>query len=222
MLSGDKQQLEELKAALQGEGEVHAAEGVACLPQPHMQPMLEEFRAAASQIVYKAPQITMVSSVSGCVLEAVDAEYWCQQIVQAVDFVAAITTCAKGSSGGSGRLYLEVGPSPVLSSLGQMCVAGGPGAGLSMWAYSLSGQLSSRKSMLQALAQCYVAGLPISWSKLYGDEADANGGAGAEHGGYRKISLPTYAFQRKRYWLEGLDWALTSAMGTAPLRWRQG
>ena len=176
-----------------------------------MAPVVEQFRAAASEVSFSVPRIAMVSSVTGEVLRAVDAGYWCRQIVEAVDFVSAIGRV--GSEIGP-RLYLEVGPSPVLTGLGQQCVAGsGSGAasgGPAAWAYSLRAGVAERPTLLRALGACYVSGVSVEWAKHYGGGSGDSTGSQA---GYRKISVPTYAFQRQRYWVEGLESQSNSLAG---------
>ena len=109
--------------------------------------------------------------------------------------------CGGGGGGGGGgqprRLYVEVGPSPVLTGLGQLCVGSEDSA--ARWCYSLSSSVGNRASVLRAVAECYLSGVSVDWRKVYGEGHTAGSGRI-----YRKISLPTYAFQRQRYWLEGL------------------
>ncbi|MEU5812122.1 SDR family NAD(P)-dependent oxidoreductase, partial [Streptomyces sp. NPDC047718] len=82
--------------------------------------------------------------------------------------------------------YLELGPGGVLSAMGQECVTG---EGAAFVPVLRSGR-SEAETAVASLAQAHLRGLDVNWQAFYA-------GSGA-----RRVELPTYAFQRQRYWLQ--------------------
>jgi|FEC22Drversion2_1045045.scaffolds.fasta_scaffold00379_19 amino acid adenylation domain-containing protein len=145
-------------------------------------PALAEIAISVRSISLQPPRIPFVSSVSGdwiTAAQAVDPEYWVRHCRAPVRFADALATVAR-----DGRPYLlEVGPGRTLSALAPQIVprtalrgvtAGMPDAD--------AGDLS------EAAAALWSAGLPLDWNA-----AGARG---------RKVSLPTYPFQRTRHWID--------------------
>ncbi|MBX3457837.1 MAG: SDR family NAD(P)-dependent oxidoreductase [Candidatus Paracaedibacteraceae bacterium] len=152
-----------------------------------MDPVLEAFKTIAAAIAYKAPQLGLVSNVTGTVMfEAPTADYWVNHLRQAVQFEASIQTLeAEGCTA-----FIEAGPSPVLTTLGQLCV---PGDNHTIWVASLSEKESDWQMLTESLSNLYIAGVEIDWA---GIDAPYH---------RRKLDLPTYAFDRQRYWAPVLD-----------------
>ncbi|MCZ4610976.1 SDR family NAD(P)-dependent oxidoreductase, partial [Streptomyces sp. Lzd4kr] len=149
---------------------------------PLMEPMLDEFTTVAEQIDYGTPRCTAISTVSGAPLSDGDwtsAGYWVRQIRQPVRFHEAATEAVTAE--GAVRL-LEIGPDPVLSSLVE------PGAGGTAVSV-LRKDRPEAETFLGAVAELFVRGADVDWAAVLD-------GSGA-----RKVPLPTYAFQRQRYWL---------------------
>ncbi len=84
------------------------------------------------------------------------------------------------------RVFLEIGPSPILVSMGSQCVPQDEG----VWLASLREGRNDWEQMLESLARIYVSGAKVDWAGF--DRGHAR----------RKLSLPTYPFQRQRYWIE--------------------
>jgi polyketide synthase 12 len=151
-----------------------------------MDGMLAKFRAVAETINYMPPKLPLVSSLTGELAQAsqiTGAEYWVRQAREAVRFNAGMRTLyARGIN-----TFLELGPQPVLSGMGAACLAeDGPVS----WLASLSSGKDDAAVMQKSLAQLHVLGVPVNWHGFF-----------APLGGER-VALPTYAFQRERYWLE--------------------
>ncbi|MPY63318.1 type I polyketide synthase, partial [Streptomyces spongiae] len=146
---------------------------------PLMEPVLAEFTEVAAQITYRPPQVAAVSSVTGAPLgedEWTTPAYWADQIVRPVRFHDAFTAaCAQGA----GR-FLEIGPDPVLTAL----------AGDVPAAAALRKDRPETETLLRAVADLFVRGTQVDWAAVFA-------GTGA-----REVPLPTYAFQRRRYWLD--------------------
>nr|BAT51065.1 type I polyketide synthase [Streptomyces sp. MSC090213JE08] len=154
---------------------------------PHMDAMLEEFRAVAASLDYAEPVLTVVSTVTG---EPVTAgqfsspDYWVEQVRRPVRFLDAVR--ALESAGVS--TFLELGPEGVLSALTEECVVDAEAVTA---VPLLRAGRSEAQTALTALATAFARGAEIDWTALYGDRPA------------RHVELPTYAFQRTRFWLDG-------------------
>ena len=173
------------------------AEGVEARPltvshafhSPLMDPILEPFRQVAARITFNPPRIPLVSNVSGRLLpEAPDAAYWVQHLRQPVRFSDGIQAVAAFGA----AAFLEIGPQPHLTGMGQRVLkATKPQlAAASMWLPSLLRKKSERQILLESLGKLFVAGLDIAWPNFYAGTAR------------QKIVLPTYPFQRERFWFD--------------------
>ncbi|MFC5219083.1 type I polyketide synthase, partial [Streptomyces coerulescens] len=164
---------------------------------PLLEPMLAEFAAIAARATYHRPTLHAVSTLTGAVLDSDDwttPEYWVRQVREAVRFHAAARTAVDEL--GVAR-FLELGPDPVLSAH----VDTSPAACL------LRRDRDERETALTALAELFVRGTPVDWAAVFA-------GTGA-----REVPLPTYAFQRRRYWLEAPRTGADAAgLGLRPVR----
>ncbi|MEU8280243.1 SDR family NAD(P)-dependent oxidoreductase, partial [Microbispora bryophytorum] len=151
-----------------------------------MEPMLAEFRTVVQGLVFAEPSVPVVSTVTG---EPVvpgqwsDPEYWVEQVRRPVRFADAL-----GGLEGVGR-FVELGPDGVLSALVRGAVA----------VPVLRRDRDEVTTALTALATLHVNGVPVNWPTLYE--------------GVQPVELPTYAFQRQRYWLR----AATSGHSSDPV-----
>ncbi|WAN68825.1 type I polyketide synthase [Moorena producens JHB] len=154
---------------------------------PLMAPMLAEFAAVAQQITYHQPKIPVISNVTGTIADKsiATADYWVEHVVKPVRFVAGIKTLAEQDIG----IFLEIGPKPVLLGMGRECLLGSK----KLWLPSLRSGKPESLQMLQSLGQLYVQGIKVDWLGFYQDNAP------------QKILLPTYPWQRKRYWISALE-----------------
>ncbi|MCE9672544.1 SDR family NAD(P)-dependent oxidoreductase [Myxococcus stipitatus] len=152
-----------------------------------MEPILEEFGRAVGAVKLRAPTIPLVSNVSGMEAgpEILEPRYWVEHVRRPVMFARSLETLSAAGIKG----FLEVGPRPTLIAMGQGCIAND---GTRWWA-SLRPERSDWEQLLEGLASLYVAGVPVNWRGL--DE-------GRER---RKVSLPSYPFQRRRHWMELSD-----------------
>ncbi|MER8114435.1 type I polyketide synthase [Streptomyces sp. NPDC094031] len=162
---------------------------------PHMEPMLAEFREVAEGLTFHAPRIPIVSNVTGRLAgelpayEGCRAEYWVRHVREAVRFADGVARLDEHGV----RAYLELGPGGVLTSMARA----GADAG-SLFVPALRARRPEPSALLTAVAALHVNGLEPDWDALFGGGRDA----------HRKVALPTYAFERRRYWLD--------AAGTAP------
>src|SRR5690606_32985069 len=117
--------------------------------------------------------------------EEINAAYWRRHIRQPVRFAESMALL----HGRGYQLFLEVGPTPTLLPMGQQCLPEGAG----LWLPSLRKGHDDWTQLTQSLAALYVHGYPVDWAAFDGQLLPAR-----QH---RRLSLPTYPFQRQRYWL---------------------
>jgi len=185
---------------------------------PLMKPMLEDFRQVAESVTYHLPQIPLVSNVTGKLAgEGITSpDYWVQHIIQPVNFAAGFQYLLAQKI----DIFLEIGAKPILAALGATIVTSADYAPILL--PSLSNKLPDQQVILSSLAQLYHQGIKINWRKF---NQDIN---------FQGVKLPTYPFQRQRYWWEQAKFWTTDTpqqqlhpllgnpltlAGTAEVRW---
>jgi phthiocerol/phenolphthiocerol synthesis type-I polyketide synthase E len=151
-----------------------------------MEPILQTFENCVAEVERRAPSIPFISNVSGNWItdaEATSPAYWSRHLRETVRFDEGIQQALALRN----RVLLEVGPGSVLSSLFKQAdrsapaipsLAGDPGSGRE-W-----------RSFLEVVGQLWLHGVEIDWTTLHA----------GQHA--RRVPLPTYVFDRKRYWIE--------------------
>jgi acyl transferase domain-containing protein/acyl-coenzyme A synthetase/AMP-(fatty) acid ligase/acyl carrier protein len=189
VVSGEAEALAEWRQAVEAEGgKTRPLRVSQAFHSARMEPMLAEFEAVAAELDFEPPRIPIVSNLSGAELsaeEAVSPAYWARHAREAVRFADGIATLA---AAGTSR-YLELGPDAVLVALADEALDGEDEPVLV--SASRRGR-DERHEFLLALGALHADGAEIEWSALLGDA----GSSGAK--------LPTYPFQRKRYWRDGV------------------
>jgi len=152
-----------------------------------MEPILEPFVRQVRKVNLKAPQIPFVSNVTGTWItaeQATEPDYWTKHLRQAVLFNEGIAELLQQPE----RIFLEVGPGRTLTTLAKRQLAS-----QTMVLTSLrhpQEQVSDVAFLLNTLSRLWLTGLPINWAGFYVREQR------------RHIPLPTYPFERQRYWIE--------------------
>ncbi|MDJ0592503.1 MAG: beta-ketoacyl synthase N-terminal-like domain-containing protein [Pleurocapsa sp. MO_226.B13] len=160
---------------------------------PLMEPMLEDFARVAKQITYSPPQIDLISNVTGelATAEIATPQYWCNHIRQPVKFAQGMTTLAQQDC----EILLEIGAKPILLGMGRPCLSNLDVAQQEDTEYRLLPSLRPQKSdwqqMLASLGELYLQGIAIDWQSFERDYPQR-----------RRVILPTYPFQRQRYWIQ--------------------
>ncbi|GAB2724945.1 SDR family NAD(P)-dependent oxidoreductase [Kitasatospora kifunensis] len=180
VVSGVAAEVEKIRLRFEGQGRKTTRLRVShAFHSPLMEPMLAEFRQVVSGLSFAAPQLPLVSNVTGelATAELVCApEYWVRHVRGAVRFADGLRAlAAEGASA-----FLELGPDGVLSALVEE-----PDA---VVAPALRKGQSEERALVSGLARLHVAGVRVEWSRFF------------EGAGARRVELPTYAFQRERYW----------------------
>ncbi|MGW5724147.1 type I polyketide synthase [Amycolatopsis sp. NPDC003865] len=142
---------------------------------PLMDPMLAEFASVAGELTYEQPRIPVVAAG-----DVTTPEYWVRHVRETVRFADGVATLV---ADGVTR-FVELGPDAVLAALVPDCA--GPADPISV--SLLRKGHDEERSLLTALAGLHTAGADVGWAAMLG--------AG------RHVELPTYAFQRERYWLD--------------------
>jgi amino acid adenylation domain-containing protein len=154
-----------------------------------MDPILEPFIDLVKRVKLNAPNTPYVSGVTGTWImeeEATDPSYWARHFRQAVRFSAGVTELKKNPNG----ILLEVGPGNVLATLArQHAGASADQTIVSSLSDGYSGEGDSA-SLMNALGSLWLEGMQPDWQSVHAGERR------------QRISLPTYPFERKRYWLE--------------------
>ena len=176
-------------------------EGIACrrLVTSHafhsamMDPLIEPFTARVAQVHLNAPKIPYVSGVTGAWItpqEATDPSYWARHFRHAVQFSAGVTELRKNPN----AVLLEVGPGNVLSTLArQHTGAASKPSTEQVIVSSLSDGYSGEgdaANLMNALGSLWLAGVRPDWPAVHAGEQR------------QRISLPTYPFERKLFWLD--------------------
>ena len=185
VLSGPGEDLEQIVAGF-------SADGIRCtwLETSHafhselLDPVLDEFESYAAGMSFASPTLPLVCNRTGTVLTAqtpIDAGYWRRHSRQPVQFAESVrTVAALGCS-----ILMEIGPQPVLT-----------GAAVQVWpehvaapraVVSLRKGVADRRQIADALAAAYIGGHRPDFSAVHGRAG-------------RRVELPTYPFQRRRFW----------------------
>ncbi|MFF8863327.1 type I polyketide synthase [Streptomyces sp. NPDC015139] len=154
-----------------------------------MDPMLEEFAEIAREVGGGTPRLPLYSTLYGRVLddEPMDADYWVAHVRRPVLFADA----AAGLLAAGPTHAVEIGPSPVLSSMARKLPPAAPGA-RPAFVLPVRGEDSTGRDLADALAELYRGGVTPDWDAVY-EERDRTA--------YR---LPPYVFSdAHRYWTRG-------------------
>ncbi|WP_078508383.1 type I polyketide synthase [Streptomyces zinciresistens] len=158
---------------------------------PRMDAMSDDFRKVVEGLSFAPPTLSLVSNVTGGPADADEVcspEYWVRHVREAVRFADGVRALENLGV----TAFVEVGPEGVLTAMAQDCLTtgepdGGPAPTL---VPVLRRDRPEIRALTTALAELHVHGVTVSWEAVFA-------GRGA-----RRVELPTYAFQRQRYWLE--------------------
>ncbi|MFJ7199973.1 MULTISPECIES: type I polyketide synthase [unclassified Streptomyces] len=169
-----------------------------------MEPALAEFADVVRRLSFAAPRLPLISAVAGRAATAEEVctpEFWVDHVRRPVRFADSVRYL--GEQGVA--QYVELGPDGVLTGLVRDCLAvtgpeshgpdtGGAGGGergpVPLVLPTLRGKRPEADALLDTLAALHAHGVPVDWRAVFT-------GCGG-----RRVALPTYAFQRRRYWLE--------------------
>ncbi|MDX2393639.1 acyltransferase domain-containing protein [Streptomyces sp. DK15] len=183
VVSGGERSLAEAVESLRArEWTVTALHVSAAFHSPLMAGVSEPLAEVLGRISFHEPRLPVVSNLTGRIASAAElatAEYWVRHVNETVEFEAGVRAVAERGR----HVFLEVGPSSALTSLARRCVP----QEQHRWLSCLRAEDTTGATLDAALAGAYAAGLNIAWREVYA------GGPG------RRIPLPGYVFDRRRY-----------------------
>lgn len=154
-----------------------------------MDPVLPPFTELLKKVKLKAPQIPYVSNVNAqwvTAKETTDPHYWAGHVRQAVRFADGVGELLKNQS----HVMLEVGPGQTLAQLARQHPTKGANQVVLSSLATAKEQGAELASSLTTLGRLWVAGVQPDWEAFYANERR------------HRVALPTYAFEKKRYWVE--------------------
>ncbi|MBI0301094.1 type I polyketide synthase, partial [Streptomyces sp. PRKS01-29] len=205
VIAGDEDAALDIASGFEGRGRKTKRLAVShAFHSPRMDGMLEAFREVAEGLAYGAPRIPIVSNLTGELVsteEITSPDFWVRHVREAVRFLDGVRTMeAQGVT-----TYLELGPDGVLTAMAQECVTDAETAG---FAAVLRAGRPEARAVHAAVARAYVRGVAVDWAAVFA-------GTGAAR--VELTDLPTYAFQRRRYWPQASAYGVggTAGLGLA-------
>jgi acyl transferase domain-containing protein/NADPH:quinone reductase-like Zn-dependent oxidoreductase/thioesterase domain-containing protein/acyl carrier protein len=184
VLSGRAEIVQKIIGEFQARGiGVHPLTVSHAFHSPLMEPILDRFEALAAEVHYCAPAVPLISNLTGEILETIpDARYWRNHIRAPVLFAQQIARLAEEKP----DIWLEVGPAPVLLGMARRCVS--PWRGVA--GASLRKGHDDWEVLLETVSELYIAGAHIDWQAF--DRSWPR----------KRLELPSYPFDRGRFWFE--------------------
>ncbi|MEH2158022.1 type I polyketide synthase [Nostoc sp.] len=154
-----------------------------------MEPILQAFIKAVKKVKLNPPRIRFISNVTGSWItdaQATNPDYWCQHLRQTVRFSDGISQLLKQFEG----VFLEVGPGRILSTITTQHLDKNAKQQVLTSLRHVQEQQSDVNFLLQTLGRLWLFGVEIDWSGFY------------THEQRHRLPLPTYPFERQRYWID--------------------
>jgi acyl transferase domain-containing protein len=193
VLTGEREALEELVAQCVADG--HRARAVPAATAPshsvQVESLREELLEALGPISPRPAETPFYSAVTGGPLDSseLDAEYWYRNMREPVRFEQLTRSLLDAGE----RALLEVSPHPLLGlAVGETVEDALAGSGEAAILATLRRGEGGPDRFAFSLAEAHAAGVAVDWEAFFA-------GSGA-----KRVKLPTYPFQRQRYWLEGV------------------
>jgi acyl transferase domain-containing protein len=154
-----------------------------------MEPILLAFNEVVKTVKLNPPKIRFISNVTGSWIsfeQATNPDYWCQHLRQTVRFSDGISQLIQQFEG----VFLEVGPGRTLSTLTTQHLEKNAKQQILTTLRHVKEQQSDVNFLLQTLGRLWLFGVEIDWSRFY------------THERRHRLPLPSYPFERQRYWIE--------------------
>ncbi len=156
---------------------------------PMMAPMMATFTQQVAQMLRHPPQIPYISNVTGTWItpeQAMDPTYWAQHLRHPVRFAAGV----QGLLQDPRRVLLEVGPGRTLSTLVKQQTTDPAAYTVLTSVRHPQENTADEAFLLNTLGRLWLAGILVDWPAFYTEQKR------------RRLPLPTYPFERKRYWID--------------------
>ncbi|MEV0408065.1 beta-ketoacyl synthase N-terminal-like domain-containing protein [Actinoallomurus sp. NPDC050550] len=191
VVSGDRDTVREATAEWKARGRKARPLRVShAFHSPHMEVVSGELRAVAAGLSFSSPDIPIVSNVTGRLASEArlcSPGHWAEHVREPVLFMAGVDSlCDLGVT-----TFIELGPDASLAVMTRECLVGRAAAGTTrpVAVATLRRGRSEVSTFASAMAQAFVRGADLRWDRVFG-------------GRRTRVSLPTYAFQRERYWID--------------------
>ncbi|MFC8521117.1 beta-ketoacyl synthase N-terminal-like domain-containing protein [Streptomyces sp. NPDC057257] len=188
VLSGPEEEVGRVVGVLAARGVKHRRLNVShAFHSPLMAPMLDEFRSVTESLTFHQPKYPIISNVTGREWgpEQLRPAYWSEHVLAPVRFYQGVTRLYETGC----RTFLELGPAPVLLGLGARCL---PEDGVA-WIPSLRRDREDAHIVGQALGALHHRGVVVDWQAVHAAEQP------------RRTTMPSYPWQRERYWFNDGD-----------------
>jgi amino acid adenylation domain-containing protein len=154
-----------------------------------MDPILEPFAEEVADVVRSAPRLPWISNVTGLWItpeQAVDPTYWAAHLRQTVRFADGL-----GMLGGDPkRAFIEAGPGSALGTMARQHPDIGADQAVVCSLGAAHDQIPDSEAVFSAVGWLWLAGVPVDWNGVHAHERR------------RRLPLPSYPFERKRFWIE--------------------
>ncbi|MFH9619481.1 type I polyketide synthase [Streptomyces pratensis] len=188
VLSGDRDEVQDIVTLWTKQGRRHKELRTShAFHSAHMDAMLDDLHSVATKLTFRPARTDLVSATTGAPLtsdQALSPGHWTRHVRDTVRFADAVQRLHDDRVG----TFLEIGPDGVLTALTQDCLAGRGEPGPPLLVATQRRDRSPVRALFTALAELHVHGLPVDWAAVF---------AGRDA---RLTDVPTYAFQRRRYW----------------------
>ncbi|MEU6085095.1 type I polyketide synthase [Streptomyces sp. NPDC047108] len=188
VVSGDEEAVEELAEGWRADGLRTKRLTVShAFHSPRMEPMLARFGAVARDVAYTSPAVPVICDLTGEVADSGQletAEYWVRHVRDTVRYADAVATLERHGV----TAFVELGPDGVLSAMTRDCLDDPEGS--AVVTPLLRRDRPEDVALTTALATLHVHGVSPDWTAYFAGRP------------LHRAELPTYAFQRDRYWLD--------------------
>jgi acyl transferase domain-containing protein/acyl carrier protein len=188
VISGDETHVQLISEQMQAENiKVQSLNISIAGHSPLMDSIHDEFKKVADAVTYRVPQIDFVSGLNGLSIQSqqMNAGYWCNHMRATVQFYPMITALQKSEH----RIFVEIGPAPILTGMAQQCLSSEASREIT-WVSSLRPKYEDWTQILKGLGALYSQGVNVDWNGFEDEYVSSR----------QRIPLPTYPFQRSRFW----------------------
>lgn len=170
-----------------------------------VEPILAKFEEVASAVVFSKPQVPVMSPLTGEIIREagiINAAYLARHARETVNFWTALTAGKDEKLFDEKTTWLEVGAHPVCSGMVKSTLGGTP-----VTAGSLRRNEDPWKTLSNTIASLHLAGVAFDFNEFHKEFKNA----------YELLTLPTYSFDNKKYWLDyHNNWTLTKGEAVQP------
>ena len=208
VVAGDAGAVAAIESTLGGQGvDVRRLDTAQAAHSPAVEPMLDELEAIIGRVALTPPRLPFISNVTGRWItpeEATSARYWTRQLRQTVYFADGVSELLKDPR----RVFLEVGPGMTLATLTRQNLGRGAAPLIVTTLPDRRERKPAFEHLLATIGRLWLAGIEVDWRTFYQDERR------------NRVALPTYPFDRQRYWIDPPSPTVIAGRDDTPVRKR--